>query len=335
MRVRGTRIAVSVFLISLLTPSAPARAAFGHTNPQLAFVVSYYIITPDSPGHWHARQRSDLVVTSSDGLSRRAIAVGKIDLDRPTWPAEDLISVGETEGIDSTKSHGIVSYDQTGLLRNVVLQGSFTSASWSPDLRHLAVERRQDDGLVELYVYRRDGGMVRRLTRGGGMHPVWSPDGRWIVFERYVFERPGFDGQEQLFIVRPDGTGLRRLTRSSGVDTSPSWSPDGRRLVFARSRSRHEQQGLYILNIATGTARRLTKGYEPAWGPHDEIAFTRLALVPSPAADGLNQLFTIRSDGRGLRQVTREPCGPANPAWEMPCGDVASPAWQGSHELAS
>lgn len=49
-------------------------------------------------------------------------------------------------------------------------------------------------------------------------YPDWSPDGRWIVFERN-----GADAQ--LYAVRPDGSGLTRLTDGSGFKALPRWRP--------------------------------------------------------------------------------------------------------------
>ncbi|TMF93251.1 MAG: hypothetical protein E6I04_15440 [Chloroflexi bacterium] len=46
----------------------------------------------------------------------------------------------------------------------------------------------------------------------------WSPDGRWIVFER-----KGSDAQ--LFAVRPDGSDLTQLTDGRGYKALPRWRP--------------------------------------------------------------------------------------------------------------
>ena len=68
-----------------------------------------------------------------------------------------------------------------------------------------------------------------RLTDGGNsFNPVWTPDGRHIIFS-YGRSRDG----EDLYRIPADGTGVREplLTGTTGIFPS-SWSPDGGMLAF-------------------------------------------------------------------------------------------------------
>src|ERR687898_1223589 len=58
-----------------------------------------------------------------------------------------------------------------------------TTPAWSPDGQHL-VFTGYDGGLSDLFVVRRDGSGLRRLTEDkyADLHPVWSPDGKTIAF---------------------------------------------------------------------------------------------------------------------------------------------------------
>ena len=59
----------------------------------------------------------------------------------------------------------------------------------------------------------------------------WSPDGRQIVFERWV--NASVDAPESnIFAIGADGTGLRQLTSDAGLELSPAWSPDGRTIAY-------------------------------------------------------------------------------------------------------
>ena len=120
---------------------------------------------------------------------------------------------------------------------------------------------------AHLVVWNLESGQRRNLTVPGAQRdtfPQWSPKGDWIAFSS---DRDS-DEDFKLFLIRPDGTGLHRLTDKSG-DSHCSWSPDGDWLIFSSARM----------------------------GFKDEQA-----LSESPQPYG--QLFIIRPDGSGLRQIT-------------------------------
>jgi WD40 repeat protein len=107
--------------------------------------------------------------------------------------------------------------------------------SWSPDSRRIVAT-----GPRGLWVINVATGAEREILSLGPDEvgaPAWSPDGRWIAFQRRE-PTTGLDapplGSSQLWLVRPDGSGLRQLTRLTEADAygPPAWSPDGRRLAF-------------------------------------------------------------------------------------------------------
>lgn len=121
-------------------------------------------------------------------------------------------------------------------------------------------------------------GKRRNLTMPGGQRdtfPQWSPNGDWIAFSS---DRDA-DEEFKLYLIRPNGTGLHRLTDKSG-DSHCSWSPDGKWLVFSSART----------------------------GFKDEHA-----LSESPQPYG--QLFIIRPDGSGIRQITDNKWEAGSAAW--------------------
>ncbi|HET6765374.1 MAG TPA: S9 family peptidase [Longimicrobiaceae bacterium] len=92
----------------------------------------------------------------------------------------------------------------------------------------------QRDGYNQVYLYDRQGRMVRQLTRERwdvtGIDGVDESDG-WVFFTG----TGGDPTQRHAFRVKLDGTGMQKLTTEPGTH-SVSWSPDGRHFVDVYSR---------------------------------------------------------------------------------------------------
>ena len=137
-------------------------------------------------------------------------------------------------GDEGTQRNGIYTVrasDGGGLIQ--LTSGLDGPPSYSPDGSHVVFMRTkpgiQPDGAGALFVVDADGGSPVRITPWGAsfLDNDWSPDGKWIVFQRPY---------GQLFLVHPDGSDLHRipleLPRGAGARTA-SWSPDGEWIVFA------------------------------------------------------------------------------------------------------
>jgi Tol biopolymer transport system component len=147
-------------------------------------------------------------------------------------------------------------------------------------------------------------GHERRLTDGQDYGPAWSPDGRWIVLQRFdgggsdlyavrangrglralttegrncgsawspdgstiAFASRRLRGNFAIWLVAPDGSGLRRLTAMPARDTGPAWSPHGRSLVFSSERGRRGDEDLYLIQPDGTRMRRLTNNGASDWG---------------------------------------------------------------------
>ena len=103
-------------------------------------------------------------------------------------------------------------------------------AGWTPDGRIGFISDR--DGDYEIYLMNSDGSDVTQLTHNEAYEgtPIWSPDGRRIVFTSYR------DGNTEIYVMNSDGSGVTRLTRNEAVDDRPIWSPDGRHIAFSSDR---------------------------------------------------------------------------------------------------
>jgi Tol biopolymer transport system component len=131
--------------------------------------------------------------------------------------------------------YSIRAADGGGLVR--LLRGPISPPRYSPDGTRLSYfdtkEGVSPTGSGALFVMGADGSEPVRITPWGYafMDHAWSPDGRWIVFQRPY---------GQLYLVRPDGSELHRvpLDLPSGTGAlNPTWSPDGRWIAFSLQRS--------------------------------------------------------------------------------------------------
>jgi Tol biopolymer transport system component len=152
--------------------------------------------------------------------------------------------------------------------------------------------------------------------------PQWSPDGERIIFGLGVFNAffNGFqglflkpadrtEGGAQIAIVNADGTGFNQLTSGPNNNGFPSMSPDGRRFVYRTFGP--DGNGLRVMEIDTKKATPLTDGYDnfPLWSPRgDLIMFSRLA-------EGDYEIYTVKPDGTGVKQLTRSRGNDAHMAW--------------------
>jgi TolB protein len=109
----------------------------------------------------------------------------------------------------------------------------------------------------------------------------WSPDSTKLVVELAIGTPSGrtpHTRQSDLAIVGADGAGLVRLTRTAALETNPVWSPDGRFIAFTSDRA--------------ATGRRQERN--------------------GPGFD----LYTMRSDGTGIRRLTSDRVADLHPDWQ-------------------
>ena len=185
----------------------------------------------------------------------------------------------------------------------------YERSSLSPDGTRVAVVITEGGG-EDLWVEDLARGTSLRLTFDPGVDtaPVWTPDGRAVVFRS---ERDGGG----LFRVPADGTGRpERLMRSTGpLHTPYAFTADGRTLLYTEFRN-YRDQAIGALQL-DGDRRATIIVDEPS-------AELRPALSP----DG--RWLAYQSDATGRFEVYVRPY-PAVAAgkWQVSAGGGTSPQW--------
>jgi TolB protein len=102
--------------------------------------------------------------------------------------------------------------------------GNHAMPAWSPDSKQIAFVQQYRDR-TDIYVIRRDGTGIRRLTTKVGQHtsPAWSPNGKRIVFVTGRYQR------REINVMNADGTQQKRLSAGVGGYVNPDWQPLPRR----------------------------------------------------------------------------------------------------------
>lgn len=151
------------------------------------------------------------------------------------------------------------------------LPGKELQPALSPDGQRLAFLWDRGDGQPpDIRIQSTGENLPARVTQTSGHYssPAWSPDGHALAFLRIdksateVLIAPIDPSQEEHDIKR---TGTERLVTSF---TPPNygfqyrlldWSPDGQWLVVSHPDSPDKPNGLFLVNVATGEKRPLTK----------------------------------------------------------------------------
>jgi len=282
----------------------------------------------------------------------------------PRWsPKNDqIIFNGLSKWGEQDEPQGIWSVPPLGgERRQIVDKGGNASFSW--DGERIVFER--DNEIWTAHANGSDQHQVEGITHTaseGVWGPVFSPDGRWIAYFKYVAEagRIGAD----IWLIPPSGGTPRRLTFDVSWEGGPPvWTPDSRAIVFPSMRAgaltlwrfaldggtpepvttgagednhpdisrdgrkliytnRRTSYALMLLDTASGEQRQLVER-RGSIGLGDSAFSPAGDRIAFTGQEGtIGHLFTIGTNGRELRQVTDNP-GEYNAAAQW-SGDGAS-----------
>jgi Tol biopolymer transport system component len=192
---------------------------------------------------------------------------------------------------------------------------------WSPDGRRIAFTCEALPKGERTCVVNADGSGLQELTQTPGVGeedawPQWSPDGRRLVIQRQVGAR------RAVFVIDADGRNPRRITPWTLRGGEPDWSPDGKRIVFTSNEDgppavsaniyivRPDGTGLTQLTHARGgNMQYLSASFSP------DGRWLTVSRTPGSGKKGNADVYVMRADGAGLRQVTRSSAWDSSTDW--------------------
>ncbi|TQS43136.1 TolB family protein [Cryptosporangium phraense] len=134
--------------------------------------------------------------------------------------------------------------------------------------------------------------------------PELSPNGKKIAFQT----------QGAIWVMNADGTGSRKLsTDGYYYGTGISWAPDSAKFVVTRGQIDERSGEPYQLEIVTMNAdgsgeTALTKSggdkNSPAWSPDGSTIVFSYTTTKAQQQGDTYDLWTIKSNGNGLKQLT-------------------------------
>jgi len=201
----------------------------------------------------------------------------------------------------------LVWVDRTGReVEAVGDPGEFHNPALSPSGDRLAFDLNDPrTGKADIWVRDLKRGVSSRLTFGKGdaFAPVWSPDGRTLVFTEV----------HDLFEKSADGLGEEKLlVKSDDLKIANDWSRDGRTLVFS---DRAKETGFDIWTLAMSG--------EPTPVPFLKTPFAELQAAFSP--DGRFLAYQSNESGRAEVYIQSFP-GPGG-KWQISTAGGVEPHW--------
>ena len=314
---------------------------FNVRTRQSAFAQEYTV---------RARSARQIAHTVSDAVLLQQTGITGVARTRITFISDrnNESVLGLSQQKRNVKEVYVTDYDGANQQRITSTRQLNLNPSWSPDARAIAYMGYRNDQPPDILLSHIFTGVLQNLTRdrlpGGAYIPVFSPDGKRILFSA----TPSGSSAPDLYVMNVDGSNLRRLTTHPDSETSPTWSPSGTQIAFISDRLGVGREQIYIINADGSGLYRLNipdnQVDRPTWAPapYNEIAYTARSgpgydiKVHEPGTgitrqltfgEGTNespayspsgrhiaftstragniQVFTVGRDGNGLRQITR------------------------------
>ena len=216
-------------------------------------------------------------------------------------PSGEWVRLSNSPKTLTCRTYDIYAFDPlTGETRQItnLRDTDEYNPSWSPNGKKVAHDVLFGDGSFEVYITDLKTGLSAPLYGAGfgSNDAVWSPNGKWIAFDR----------DSSLFIVPSEG-GAATLIRSDAV--SADWSPNGKRLVFQDTMD-GSIRTVPVDGGDGGETFIAESGSNPVWSPDGNwIAYQKDGDIWKMAVNVKGEVF-----GDPI-QITTSPFDEGQPTW--------------------
>jgi len=183
-----------------------------------------------------------------------------VDHECPRWSPDSSSILYFSPAVSGTVQGSIWEIPALGgVARRVVT--SVGCADVSPTDGRLALFRLAKEG-IQLVTAPTDGSKFDMVAEFAPstyyLYPHWSPDGKWIAFQR------GDSIRFDIFVAPATGGEPRKLTRDNNMMGGFAWLPDSTGIVYSSSRGGTipylPTLGLWEVTLRDGSVRRVTSG---------------------------------------------------------------------------
>jgi Tol biopolymer transport system component/DNA-binding winged helix-turn-helix (wHTH) protein len=266
---------------------APATASSARPLPITSFpgLELHPAISPDGKfvaftWEGEAEDNFDIYVRSIDGSFQRRLTTDAADDYEPAW-SPDGLRIAFVRALNGAREIVVLPSFGGGeqplfkaRSEGAAWRGAWSfGLSWTPDGKHLVFGDETDStSTPAIYVYSFEDGKRRQLTRPpanfGDIHPVVSPDARYLAFVRLRLNPLGTGGG-RVFLQKLEqlqATGEPDPLTSGHNAAAFDWTRDSRSVIYDGG---HIEPGLWSVGVAGGAP-------EPAF-PHIRAARPSIA----------------------------------------------------------
>ena len=272
-----------------------------------------------------------LVLSDPSGIvSAVPFDAGRLEVTGPARPIADKlnvnfdgdINVGVSRSGDlayqASASEGtrLLLLDRSGTARSAGADSGFLYAPrLAPDDRRVALLRGTSVTYLnrDVWVFDLAQHTQTRVTFDtSATWPVWSPDGRRIVYTRFTDGTNGFTGR--LYWVPADGSGAPQpLANQAGQWKAAAFEPGGRGLVYSGIPTPQAKEQIWRVGLDSGAA------------PVQVLATPFNNGAPSLSPDGRWLAYTADESGR--QEVYVRPYPGAGGRWQVSLEGGTEPLW--------